>query len=196
MIRKVTRLVILSMLLCMVGCQTDSSHSDAESNHSSHAEKKDGEKDMNEKDIFNFKNIEHAPEATEDHSLSAVIKVFFDESSFDEPYQSIAVDIGNNEIYVNPIISQRGLRAQDGVLDINDGKGIISILEKYQIQDWKTDYTDADAEEAEDGESWALILQYEDGSVKKHIGNDEDLTPEGFREFADELYQFVENHLE
>lgn len=184
------------MLLCIVGCQSDSSQTDAESNHSSNAEEKDGEENMNVEDIFNFKNIEHAPETTEGHSLSAVIKVFFDEWSFDEPYKSMAVDIGNNEIYVHPIIGQRGLRAQDGVLEINNGEDIISILEKYHVQDWKTNYTDGHSDSTEDGEGWELILQYEDGSVKKHIGNADDLKPEGFRGFADELYQFVENHME
>src|SRR5699024_3559316 len=187
---------ILSMIVWIVGCQTDTGNTDAESQQSSHTEEKDGEEPMDPKDIFTFKNIEHAPVATEDHELSKVIKVFFNEWSFDDPYQSVAVDIGNNEIYMRPIISQTGLNARGGIVEINNGEEIISILEKYQVQDWKTAYMDADAEEAEDGESWSLILQYEDGSVKKHTGNDEDLAPEGFRDLADELYQFVDDHKE
>lgn len=71
-----------------------------------------------------------------------------------------------------------------------------SFLENYHVQDWKTNYTDGDSDGTEDGEEWELILQYEDGSVKKHIGNADDLKPEGFRGLADELYQFVENHME
>lgn len=65
---------------------------------------------MNQVDIFDFKHIQHAPEATEKHAIDKVVKVFFDESSIDKPYKAVAIDVENDEIYRNPIISRRGLR--------------------------------------------------------------------------------------
>lgn len=154
----------------------------------------EGEEDaMNQVDIFDFKHIQDAPEATEKHAIDKVVKVFFDESSIDKPYKAVAIDVENNEIYLNPIISRRGLRAQDGVTTVETSKEVHAILKKYEVQDWKSDYTFEDAESYEDGYSWRLWLQFEDGTVEKYSGKGADkerLTPENFDDFAQELYQF------
>lgn len=69
-------------------------------------------------------------------------------------------------------------------------------MTKHGVQDWNSDYTFEDAESYEDGYSWRLWLQFEDGTVEKHFGkgtSKEKLTPEKFESFAEELYQFQEN---
>ncbi|SDZ53196.1 hypothetical protein SAMN05421736_11612 [Evansella caseinilytica] len=150
-------------------------------------------------DIFDFKHIKKAPEATEKQPISKVIKVFFDEWTFDDPYEAIAIDIENNEIYVNPIISARGLRAQDGIVQISNTEKIIDILNKHNVQEWKRNYTFEDPETYQDGYSWSLLLQFEDGTVEKHWGdgtNKKKLTPDNFDDFAKELNEFVKERLE
>ncbi|MEN2769079.1 hypothetical protein [Ornithinibacillus xuwenensis] len=174
--------------LFLVACQ--SSDDKAEPDSSENA--------MNQVDIFDFKYIQQAQEATEKHAIDEVIKVFFDESSNDQPYKAVAIDVENNEIYRNPIISRRGLRAQDGVTTVENSHEVQDILKKYAVQDWKSDYTFEDAESYEDGYSWRLWLQFEDGTVEKYAGKGTDkekLTPEKFDDFAQALYQFQKDKI-
>ena len=148
--------------------------------------------------IFDFENFGRAPEATEKHPINEVIKIFFDEWTFDDLYEPIAIDIKNNEVYVNPSINIRGFRADDS-FQINDPEKVFEILEKYEVQSWKRDYTFEDPETYQDGYSWSLWLQFEDGTVEKHSGEGTDvekLTPDNFQEFAKELRSFVEEKLE
>lgn len=157
--------------------------------------------DLNEQENINddFKHIAKAPEAKEKQSIDKVTKVFFDESTFDKPYEAVAIDVENNEVYANPIISRRGLRAQDGILQISDADNVLSILEKYNIQSWDKEYTSDDTETYEDGYSWKLWLQYEDGTVEKHKGkgtNVEKVTPYQFDDFSKELSSFSARHLQ
>lgn len=150
---------------------------------------------VNQVDIFDFKHIQDAPEATEKHAIDKVIKVFFDESSSDQPYKAVAIDVEHDEIYQNPIISRRGLRAQDGVKTVENSDEVKDILKKYEVQGWESDYTvDEDAESYEDGYSWRLWLQFEDGTVEKYSGKGAAkgrITPENFDDFAKELYQLI-----
>ena len=76
---------------------------------------------------------------------------------------------------------------------------MFEILEKYEVQSWKRDYTFEDPETYQDGYSWSLWLQFADGTVEKHSGEGTDaekLTPDNFQEFAKELRSFVEEKLE
>lgn len=148
--------------------------------------------------IFEFENIVRAPEATKKHAINDVIKIYFSEWTFDDPYEPIAIDIKNNEIYVNPSINIREFRADDS-FQISDANKILEILEKYDVQSWEKDYTFEDPDTYQDGYSWSLWLQFEDGTVEKHSGEGTDvekLTPKNFREFARELTKFVEVELE
>ncbi len=102
--------------LLLLGCQTEKSNNE---------QQKIAEKEqvtMNEVDIFDFHHIDKAPETTEKHSLNDVIKVYFDEFTFDNPDGGIAIDIEHNEIYLRPIISISGLRPRNGIEDINHSR--------------------------------------------------------------------------
>jgi hypothetical protein len=187
--------------LFLVACQsTDDDNGNPDSAESGNKQaKSEGEENaMNQVDIFDFKHIQHAQEATEKHAIDEVIKVFFDESSNDQPYKAVAIDVENNEIYRNPIISRRGLRAQDGVATIENSHELLDILKKHAVQEWESDYTFEDAESYEDGYSWRLWLQFEDGTVEKYAGKGTDkekITPENFDDFAQALYQFQTDKL-
>ncbi|MEI3614672.1 hypothetical protein [Pseudogracilibacillus sp. SO30301A] len=202
--KQLSYLSIFIICLLLLGCQSSTNQDKDETT---------GQKDINEKelnsndsegnhvtqkDIFDFRHIDKAPEATEKHPIKEVIKVFFDEWSIDVPYEAVAIDVQNNEIYINPIISGRGFRARGGIVEINGADQVHEILEKYDVQEWKTDYTFEDPGTYEDGYSWKLWLQFEDGTVEKHSGKGTDvkkLTPDNFREFAKDLGNFVEEKL-
>ncbi|MBO1001793.1 hypothetical protein [Pseudogracilibacillus auburnensis] len=195
---------IFTFCLYLLGCQTSSNQNKDETINQEDIKEEEQISDESEgnnvtqKDIFEFKHIDKAPEATEDHSIDEVIKVFFDEWSIDVPYEAVAIDIQNNEIYVDPIISGRGLRAQGGIVEVSEVNQVRGILGKYKVQEWKTDYTFEDPDTYVDGYSWKLWLQFDDGTVEKHSGEGtevEKLTPENFREFAKELRGFVEEKL-
>lgn len=180
---------IIGIGLLLLGCQSEKNNNE----QPKIAEKE--QENKNEVDIFDFHHIDKAPETTEKHSLNDVIKVYFDEFTFDDPDGGIAIDIEHNEIYLQPIISVSGLRPRKGIEAIQDADEVIDILKKYDVQAWKLDYTFEDPETYEDGYSWNLWLQYADGSVQKFGGSGTDvdkLTPENFNGFGKELHEFVE----
>ena len=157
------------------------------------------ENNMNKKDIFDFKHIDSAPKATEKHPINEVIKVFLDEWSIDVPYKAVAIDIKKNEVYINPSISIRGLSAGNGIVQISNAEKVLEVLKKYEVQNWKTDYTFENPETYEDGYSWKILLQFEDGTVEKHSGKGTDkerLTPDNFESFFTEINEFIEERLE
>lgn len=185
--------------LFLVACQSiddEKGETDSSEARNKQVNSEGEENAMNQVDIFDFKHIQHAPEVTEKHVIDKVVKVFFDESSIDQPYKAVAIDVENDEIYRNPIISRRGLRAQDGVTTVENSNELQDILKKYEVQDWESDYTFGDAESYEDVYSWRLWLQFEDGTVERYSGKGTDkekLTPENFDDFAQELYRFQQD---
>src|SRR5699024_12537543 len=91
---KVSRVKKLNLVavICFVllGCQDLSDEANDEKNSSN----KDGsvekkENNMNDVDVYDFENIGKAPETTESQDVKNTIKVFFSESTFDDPYEPI-----------------------------------------------------------------------------------------------------------
>jgi len=77
-------------------------------------------------------------------------------------------------------------------------KLLSEILKKYDVQDWKDDYTTENPDTYEDGYGWQLWLQYEDGTVEKHGGTGttvEKVTPENFQDFKTELSTFMDEKI-
>lgn len=181
-------LFIITIGLFLYGCQQNM-HTDEENKDTGEGKK------MDQKNIYDFKHIDKAPEATEKQAMDKVIKVFFDESTFDKPYEAVAIDIENNEVYANPIIGRRGLRAQDGIVKVNETAKVLDILDNHEVQTWDKKYS-SDANAYEDGYSWQLLLQYEDGTVEKYEGNEEDEVPTDFNKLAKELRDFADEKIE
>ena len=111
---------------------------------------------------------------------------------------TIAIDVTNNEIYVDPSWTTLGVDTFDEPVPVNDVQNLLQILEEYNVQDWKKDYTVENPEDYEDGFSWRLWLQFEDGTVEKHggSGTEDGITSENFDEFFTELNEFVAGKLE
>src|SRR5690625_4169511 len=194
-------LIIVNCLL-LLGCQENPNEKQSDTpsleNKEEQNEKKSGGKNMNEIDIFDFENIGKAPEANETHDLDEVIKIFFTEWIFDDSYEPIAINIESNEIYKNPSLSLHSFSSCDEIIQISQAEEVLEILERYEVQTWERDYTFEDPNSYEDGYSWRLWLQFEDGSVEKHSGKGTDvekLTPERYRDFVNELEEFTKEKL-
>lgn len=148
-------------------------------------------------DIFDFRNITQAPKTRRKQDVDKVIKVFFMESSMDEALEAVAIDIDKNEIHR---YSNIGIGTFSGlsVVSVNNTSEVKDIIEKYDVQDWKTSYSFEDHTTYDDGYGWSLWLQFEDGKVKKSSGSGsgtEEITPENFDDFAEELYRFKKSKL-
>ncbi len=143
-------------------------------------------------DIYDFYFInrapERAPEATEKHPLNELIKIYFST-------KAVAIDVGNNELLEKPRFATSGVTIFEEPLPFDDKEGLLGILEKYNVQEWKANYTTADPDTYDDGYGWMMLLQFEDGTVERYQGlgsYKEDVVPENFDEFADEMEAFKE----
>src|SRR5690625_1645094 len=189
---------IFIICFLLLGCQT-STNQDRDETTITENNNEGEDNNMNEVDIFQFENIDKAPEATEKPPVNEVIKIFFSEWTFDAPYEPIAINIESNEVYVNPSLSLHRISTYDDTVSISDAEEILEILERHEVQSWERDYTFEDPDSYQDGYSWRLWLQFEDGTVEKHSGEGTDvekLTPNNFREFVNELESFVEEKLQ
>src|SRR5699024_12876627 len=126
-------LIIITNGIFLYGCQqniTEPKHTDEENKDTGEGKK------MDQKNIYDFKHIDKAPEATEKQAMDNVIKVFFDESTFDKPYEAVAIDIEINEVYANPIIGRRRLRARYGIVEVNEAEQVLDILDISLVNIW------------------------------------------------------------
>ncbi|MGY0692063.1 hypothetical protein ACW2QC_04620 [Virgibacillus sp. FSP13] len=194
-------LAIFTVCLAVIGCQTfTKKNGDDDANSQKikdEVNEGNGGKDMNGIDIYDFAFIRKAPDAKEKHPLQEVIKVYFSDWSISE-MNEIAIDVANKEIYKNPSMRNRGLRFNDGTVKINNAEQVMEILEKHDVQEWKQDYTFEDPATYQDGYSWNLWLQFEDGTVEKYGGqgtDKEDITPGNFDEFVTDWSEFVDERL-
>lgn len=191
-------LVLSGILILLLGCQGNFNNIRKKPIEHKENIQEGEENNVNKINVFEFKHIDKAPVASEKQPMDKVIKIYFSEWSIDERPYSTAIDIEMNEIYAYPVIGRRGLRAREGIVEIEGAEIVKEILEKYDVQSWKSDYTFEDPDSYVDGYSWSLWLQYEDGTVEKHTGEGtdvENLTPEKFRPFVEELTKFVEEKL-
>lgn len=176
---------VLAIFTCLlfVGCVQTSNEDDGE------------RATMNADEVFDFKFINRAPKTTEEKPISDVIKIFFHETSFDEPYEAVAIDLENGEVYGNPSLSIRGVTG-DVVVDSDHVDDVYDILKKYDVSTWETEYIVGDPDEYEDGYSWRLMMQFKDGTVKTYKGNDEEIKPDNFDEFSRKLHEFSGSELD
>ncbi len=189
-------ILIFIMSICLTGCKKNESKSIYEQEIVKEKENKKEESKLGEYDIYDFAFIRKAPKSKVKHGLNKVIKIFFNENDIDENY-AIAIDVKNSEIYIEPRMSALGVDSLYGTIKSNDAKNVIEILEKYNVQKWKSDYTVEDPESYVDGYGWSLWLQFEDGTVKTYLGrgDKEDVVPKNFDEFVNELSEFVNERI-
>lgn len=187
-------LLVLSSCFLLLSCEQGNKN-EPNNNNGENDDIEEGEGEtMSQEDALQFENIGKAPESDTKKPINEVAKVVFTESSLDAAYEPIAVNLLSNEIYINPTISIHRFSSYDDTVQMDDVEKVKELLEKYDVQDWEKDYTFEDPETYEDGYSWRLWLQFEDGTVEKHKGagtSKKEVTPENFEEFSTELRQLV-----
>lgn len=173
--------IVASFFLC--GCQQVAKYEEENIN-------------MEQEELFDIYYLFEAPKAKKDYNLTEIIKVVFtkNDSSLTD---TVAIDIQNNEIYIDPRVSSLGIRARNGTLQISDADKVLKILEKYDVQSWKNDYSFENPDTYEDGFGWNLIIQFEDGAIKEYrgSGSEEEITPSNFKAFVAELTNFADDRL-
>ena len=179
-------LLLFSVLL--IACQDENNHIDpVNGNH-----QKTKNNQAEDIDIYDFYYINKAPRAAEKHSLDNLIKIYFSA-------KNIAVDIEEHEIYMDALYSRNGIDTFEDTIELNDKEGLINILEKYDIQKWKDDYTTEDPDSYEDGYGWLLLLQFKDGTVEKYRGTGplkDEVIPDNFDAFGNELEDFINEQID
>lgn len=178
--------IIILFFIVLIGCQQGNEDP---------LEKVKEERARNAMDIYEFTYIKKAPEAKNMHSIDEVIKLYFNESD-GTTRKRIAIDIKKEEIYEAPRISLEGIYTIDGTVGMEATDKLIDTLDRYNVNEWENDYNISDSTDYEDGIGWSLWIQFEDGTVQKHEGNEEDLLPENFNQFSAELSDFVNEQLD
>ncbi|GAA0306467.1 hypothetical protein GGQ92_001805 [Gracilibacillus halotolerans] len=188
-------LLIFSSCFLLLSCEQGNENEPNNNKEENDDIEQEGEGEtMSQEDALQFENIGKAPESDTKKPISEVAKVIFTESSLDTAYEPIAIDLENNEIYINPTISIHRFSSYEDTVQFDHAQKVKELLEKYDVQNWERDYTFEDPETYEDGYSWRLWLQFEDGTVEKHKGagtSKKEITPENFEEFSKELRQLV-----
>lgn len=148
--------------------------------------------------LYDIAYIFKAPKTREKNVLSKVIKIAFVENN-DSEQHIIGLEIDREVIHIEPWMTSVGILSLEEKEKVEAIEDVIDILEKYRVQNWQEDYTHKDVLANEDGYSWSLWIQFEDGTVEKHGGSwpsKKDVIPENFSDFADALKEFVETKLD
>ena len=142
---------------------------------------------MNEN--ITFSEIQNTEKSDKKEDFEYVTKIAFQEAG-DMQSDIIAMDFEKMEIY-HSIYTISDLDDEEPLRELNNED--ISQLKKIlqDTDDWKEVYgPEEDEADYEDGYGWCLFIVYKDGKVKQYIGSGEskeEVTPENFDEFADNM---------
>src|SRR5699024_9385215 len=98
------------------------------------------ETELKEAHLYDICFIKKAPKTTEKQPLSKVIKLASTQND-SSLGNTIAMDLENNTIYIDPWMSSMGINYKSESKPIDDIDEAVNILEKYNVQDWKEDYS-------------------------------------------------------
>lgn len=118
---------------------------------------------MDDGKIYDITYLFEAPMSGENKHIDNVIKVVSSKGR-GKSEQTIAIDIQNEKIYLDPRISTTGIEAKTGSVPVSDVDEVLSILKNHRVQDWNKDETIT----YEDEDEQSLWLQFEDGTVERY----------------------------
>lgn len=114
--------------------------------------------------LYNIAYIRKAPKSTEHHDLSDIIKIAYFEKNKSEELV-IGIEMDKNLIHIEPWLGETGILSTNEKGEITDLDKVTNLLEKYNIQDWPTNN---DSFALDDSYSWALWVQFKDGSIETY----------------------------
>lgn len=154
---------------------------------------------IGDEDIFDFAFINGAPKAEESHEVDDIIKMYATTWSIDELHHPIAIDIENNEIYVEPSVRLHGVEFETDRKKVDNTDKVLELFEQYDVLHWQNYYSNVkDFHSYEDGASWRVVVQYEDGTIEIFRGEGtrfEEIIPDHYTNFMNELWEYVNGHI-
>lgn len=200
-------IVALSIVICLflVGCQIDEtvkSYINVEATEKLLNQKKEPVPypNIEGENIFDFAFINGAPKTEGNHKVNDIIKMYASTWSIDELHHPIAIDIANNEIYVEPSVKLYGVEFETERKKVDDTAKVLELFEQYDVLHWQNYYSNVkDYHSYEDGSSWKLVVQYEDGTIESFRGEGtsfEEIIPDHYTDFMDKLWKYVNGHLD
>src|SRR5690625_3584638 len=148
--------------------------------------------------MFDIDYIKRETKAEDYYDVDDIIKMYASKGSFDDPKPPIAIDIENNEIYVEPNIGRYGVDREKERKQVNDTDRDLELFERYDVLEWQNYYSDVkDYHSYEDGGSWSLVGQYEDGTIEEFRGEGTtDITPDNYSDLKSDLKRYVAEHID
>ena len=157
-------------------------------------EKEEENINMSEKTICGFEDLLKEPKSDKKQDVENIIKIMFFEWYDGQNHNEVAIDIGNKTLYTEPQINFIDIDEPDYSMSNDDVKTLFNIINKNNILNWESNYIENG--EYEDGYSWGLFIQYQDGNVNSFIGKGqtkENVVPENFDAFVNEITDFSQS---
>jgi len=154
---------------------------------------------MSNTELCGFGELQQAERATETYALEYITKVMFFESYDEQLHNVVAIDLYNEQLYTYPTINRYlDSNMPDYEMSDNDIEYVLALLEKYEVLQWNSVYTESEEIEYEDGYSWILYIQYSNNTVSVFGGSgvsSANVTPENFDEFVDDMINFTHSRV-
>src|SRR5690625_2368389 len=93
-------------------------------------EDEEWEAEFKEEKLFDFKFLNSAPETTGDNPIDDVIKIYFHETSNDEPYEAVAIDIESKKVYAKHSLIISGVTGEF-IVHSEHSYEVYEILDKF-----------------------------------------------------------------
>lgn len=201
-----TSSVLICICLFLIGCQSNStvdSYINIEATEAFLNKEKEVRTypNIGDDDIFDFAFIKGAPKAEESHDVNEIIKMYSTTWTIEEPHYPLVIDIENSQIYEEADVGgPHGVRFEESRKKVNDIEIVLGLFEKYNVLSWQNYYSNVkDYHSYEDGASWRVLVQYEDGTIETFRGEGksfEGILPDNYNDFMNELDAYVTGHLE
>ena len=174
-------------IFLLIGCFIFNSYQESISNHYVIMK-------MNQYEVHNFTFIDYLPETKMKKDLNKVKRIYFTDWSMSET-NTTAINIVSKTIYIDSFDFNQDVETKEGPIHTPDVNKVLDILEEYDVQKWRRTYTFRNPDAFQDGYSWKIVMQFDDGTVEKHRGEGS-LTPENYDEFLHEFNKFIDDRRE
>jgi len=167
----------------------------------SNTENIDKNKESGIMESYGFSDLTRAPKSETSQPIEKITKLLFslpNEINTELGPKVIAIDMENKEVYYD--VDIRKIHRIDPTIALSDDDAteLLGLIKKYNILDWKEDYSIQNSEDILDGIGWALIIEYQDRTIQTHGGYGvylKDIIPENYDETISEFETFIESRM-
>ena len=150
---------------------------------------------------YGFGDLARAPRSETLQSIEKITKLLFSipyKMDAESGSKVIAIDIENKEVYYD--VDTGKIHRIDPTITLSDDDvtELLELVKKYNILDWKEDYSIQNGDDILDGTGWTLIIEYQDRTIQTHGGYGvylKDIIPENYDETISEFETFIESRM-